>query len=117
MKILTVVGARPQFIKASKLSAELVRRGVTEYLVHTGQHYDYNMSRIFFEGLKLKEPDCYLKVGSSSHALQTARIMERLEPIIRRVNPDWVLVFGDTNTTLAAALVAAKLQVLLGHVE
>ena len=117
MKILTVVGARPQFIKASVLSAELAKQGCVERLVHTGQHYDYNMSRIFFEGLSIKEPDYYLDVGSASHAVQTANIMTRLEPIIDAERPAWVIVYGDTNTTLAGALVASKLRVPLGHVE
>lgn len=117
MKILTVVGARPQFIKASVLSAELAKRDCVECLVHTGQHYDDNMSKVFFEGLKLKEPDHYLEVGSASHAVQTANMMSRLEPVIKAERPDLVLVYGDTNTTIAGALVAAKLQVPVGHVE
>lgn len=117
MKILTVVGARPQFIKASVLSAELASRDCVECLVHTGQHYDDNMSKVFFEGLDLKEPDHYLEVGSASHAVQTGNMMARLEPIVESEHPDLVLVYGDTNTTLAGALVAAKLRLPLGHVE
>jgi UDP-GlcNAc3NAcA epimerase len=117
MKVLTVVGARPQFIKASLLSAEFVKQGCLECLVHTGQHYDYGMSKVFFEGLDLKEPDHYLEVGSATHAVQTANMMSRLEPVIEAERPDWVLVYGDTNTTLAGALVASKLNVRLGHVE
>jgi len=117
MKILTVVGARPQFIKASVLSAELARQGCREFLVHTGQHYDDNMSKVFFDGLKLREPDRYLGVGSASHALQTAEIMTRLEPVLASISPDCVLVYGDTNSTLAGALVASKLQIPIGHVE
>src|ERR1700736_4670307 len=117
MKLLTVVGARPQFIKASVLSKELLKHGCVERVVHTGQHYDYNMSQVFFEGLNIREPDYYLEVGSASHAVQTAKMMERLEPIVQSESPDWVLVYGDTNTTLAGALVSAKLQVPLGHIE
>jgi len=117
MKILTVVGARPQFIKASVLSKELAKQGCVERVVHTGQHYDHNMSQIFFEGLNIKKADYYLEVGSGSHAVQTANMMARLEPVIESERPDWVLVYGDTNTTLAGALVAAKLQVPVGHVE
>jgi UDP-N-acetylglucosamine 2-epimerase (non-hydrolysing) len=117
MKILTVVGARPQFIKAAVLSPELARRGWSEVLVHSGQHYDYNMSRVFFESLSLHEPSYYLDVGSSSHAVQTGLIMQRLEPILHREVPNWVLIYGDTNTTLAAALATAKLHFPLAHVE
>lgn len=117
MKVLTVVGARPQFIKAAVLSKELARQGCTECMVHTGQHYDHNMSRIFFDGLDMREPDHYLEVGSASHAIQTANMMVHLEPVIESEQPDWVLVYGDTNTTLAGSLVAAKLRIPLGHVE
>jgi UDP-N-acetylglucosamine 2-epimerase len=117
MKILTVVGTRPQFIKASVLSPELANQGCVECLVHTGQHYDYNMSKVFFDGLELKEPDYYLEVGSASHAVQTANMMARFEPVVQSEQPDWVVVYGDTNTTLAGALVAAKLGKPLAHVE
>lgn len=117
MKVLTVVGARPQFIKASVLSAELARQGCKECLVHTGQHYDDNMSKVFFDGLRLKEPDHSLGVGSASHAVQTSQMMTRLEPIVESEQPDCVIVYGDTNSTLAGALVAAKLRVPVGHVE
>lgn len=117
MRVLTVVGARPQFIKATLLSLELEARGIEECLVHTGQHYDYNMSKVFFQQLRLKDPDFYLDVGSASHAVQTAEIMKRLEPIVVDMKPDWVVVFGDTNSTLGGALVASKLGVPLAHVE
>ena len=117
MKIVTVVGARPQFIKAAVLSPELQRQGVHECVVHTGQHYDYNMSKIFFDELHMREPDHFLGVGSATHAAQTGEMMRRLEPTLTEEAPDWVLVYGDTNTTLAAALVAAKLQQPVVHVE
>jgi len=117
MKVATVVGARPQFIKAAVLSPELEGLGIGECLIHTGQHYDYNMSRGFFVELKIREPDYFLEVGSAPHGLQTGEMMKRLEPLLEKEEPDWVLVYGDTNTTLAAALVAAKLQRRLVHVE
>lgn len=117
MKVVSVVGARPNFVKMAPVIAELVQRGVEHVLVHTGQHYDEAMSAIFFEELGVPPPDYLLGVGSGSHATQTARVMERLEPILAREAPDTVLVPGDVNSTLAAALVAAKQGLKLGHVE
>ncbi|HXW76208.1 MAG TPA: UDP-N-acetylglucosamine 2-epimerase, partial [Candidatus Eremiobacteraceae bacterium] len=118
MKLLTIVGARPQFIKAAILSAELARRpGCDEILVHTGQHYDFNMSQVFFDGLDLREPDYSLEVGSGSQAVQTGEIMRRLEPVVEAERPDWLLVYGDTNSTLGGALVGAKQHVPVAHVE
>lgn len=117
MRVLSVVGARPQFIKAAVLSAELARRGTEEVLVHTGQHYDREMSDVFFEELAIPEPAHHLGVGSGKHGAQTGEMMKRLEPVIQRERPDWVLVYGDTNSTLAGALVAAKLHVPVAHVE
>ena len=116
MKVLSVVGARPQFIKAAALS-RVLRRRHTEVLVHTGQHYDENMSAVFFAELGLPEPDHHMGVGSDSHGRQTARMLEALEGVILRERPDCVLVYGDTNSTLAGALAAAKLGVPLAHVE
>jgi UDP-N-acetylglucosamine 2-epimerase len=116
MKILTVVGARPQFIKAAPFS-RAVRERHEEILVHTGQHYDDNMSAVFFDELGLPPPDEHLGAGSASHAVQTAQILERLEPVVQKHAPDRVVIFGDTNSTLAGALVAAKLDVPLAHVE
>lgn len=116
MKVVSVVGARPQFIKAAAVS-ETLRRSACEVLVHTGQHYDYEMSELFFEELGLPQPDHHLEVGSGSHAHQTARIMELIEPVLEQEAPDWVLVFGDTNSTLAGALAAAKMNKRVAHVE
>lgn len=115
--ILTVVGARPQFIKAAPVSRALAAAGLREVLVHSGQHYDAAMSERFFDELGLKAPDHNLGVGSGSHAEQTGRMLMALGPLIERQRPRWVLVYGDTNTTLAAALAAAKLVVPLAHVE
>lgn len=117
MRVLTVVGARPQFIKAAPVSRALMEAGIEEVLVHTGQHYDREMSQIFFEELGIKEPDINLEVGSGLHGWQTGQIMVRLEKVLQERKPDWVLVYGDTNSTLAGALVAAKLQLRVAHVE
>jgi len=114
--ILTVVGARPQFIKAAPVSA-VIREFFNEYLVHTGQHYDNNMSDVFFEQLKIPKPDLNLGVGSGSHGEQTARMLSQLEKVINEIRPDLVLIYGDTNSTLAASLAAAKLQVSIAHIE
>ena len=116
MKILTVVGARPQFIKAAAVSGPL-RRRATEILLHTGQHYDASMSDRFFEELPLPKPDHHLGVGSGSHAQQTAAMLNGIEGAIEQERPDKVLVYGDTNSTLAGALAAAKLGVPIVHVE
>jgi UDP-GlcNAc3NAcA epimerase len=116
MKVLTVIGNRPQFVKAAAVSSRL-RAGAEEILVHTGQHYDRELSEIFFEELGLPPPDHQLGVGSGSHAEQTAAIITALEPIARELAPDAVLVYGDTNSTLGGALVAAKARVPLAHVE
>jgi len=118
MHILHVVGARPNFMKAAPVRAALAnRRGVRQTLVHTGQHYDANMSEVFFQQLDIPPPDVNLGVGSGSHASQTAEIMTRLERVIVDRKPDLVLVYGDVNSTMAAALLCAKLQVRIGHVE
>jgi UDP-GlcNAc3NAcA epimerase len=118
VKVLTVVGARPQFIKASVVSHALgARDGITEILVHTGQHYDPGMSEVFFRELGIPKPAYNLQVGSASHGAQTGRMLEELETVIRSESPDWVLVYGDTNSTLAGALAASKLHVPVAHVE
>ncbi len=116
MRIVTIVGARPQFIKAAPLSAELRRRH-EEYLVHTGQHYDDNMSDVFFRELNIPPPDRHLGVGSGSHAAQTAAMLERIEAVLLEVKPDAMIIYGDTNSTVAGALAAAKLHIPVAHVE
>lgn len=116
MKILTVVGARPQFIKASSLS-RILSPLIKEVIVHTGQHYDDNMSAIFFRQLQLPQPDYDLGVGSDTHGKQTARMMESIENILFIERPDIVLVYGDTNSTLAGSLAASKLHIPVAHVE
>jgi len=117
MKIATVVGARPQFVKAAPVSRALARRGATEVLIHTGQHYDPKLSDVFFRDLGLRAPDHNLGVGSASHAVQTGRMLEAIEAVLLADRPDALLVYGDTNSTLAGALAAAKLGVPVAHVE
>lgn len=118
MHILHVVGARPNFMKAAPvLRALAARAGVRQTLVHTGQHYDANMSEVFFEQLGMPRPDVNLEVGSGSHSRQTAEVLTRFELIVQERRPDLVLVYGDVNSTVAAALVCAKLRVPVGHVE
>ena len=117
MNILAVVGARPNFMKIAPLLWEMQRRGLSSYLVHTGQHYDERMSKLFFEELNIPRPDIDLEVGSASHAVQTAEVMKRFEPVLLERLPDAVVVVGDVNSTLACALTAVKLGVPVAHVE
>jgi len=119
LKVINVVGARPNFMKVAPIVEEMKRREreFAPLVVHTGQHYDADMSDAFFRDLELPEPDVYLGVGSGSHAAQTAAVMERFEPVVLQERPDWVLVVGDVNSTIACALVCAKLGVKVGHVE
>jgi len=118
MKILTIVGARPQFIKAGTLSRYISNLSdVSEIIVHTGQHYDNNMSEVFFEELKIPKPNYQLNIGGLSHGAMTGRMIESLEEIVIKEKPDWLLVYGDTNSTLAGAIVASKLKVKIAHVE
>jgi UDP-GlcNAc3NAcA epimerase len=119
-KIITVIGARPQFIKAAAISRMIGNSyadKMEEIIIHTGQHYDANMSDVFFKELQIPEPSYNLNVGSNSHALQTAEMMMKLEPILLNEKPDAVLVYGDTNSTLAAAMVSSKLNIPIIHVE
>lgn len=116
-RVVTVVGARPQFIKAAPMCRALRQAGHSEFLLHTGQHYDPEMSRRFFEELDIPTPDVNLDVGSGSHANQTARMMTGIEDVLLAQTPDAVVLYGDTNSTLAGALAAAKLQVPIAHVE
>ena len=130
MKIVTIIGARPQFIKAASVSRAIEafnmgascrgnrsKRRIEEIMIHTGQHYDYLMDQVFFEELGLRKCDYHLGVGSGSHGKQTGAMLEQIEPILQRVKPDFVLVYGDTNSTLAGALAAAKMHIPVAHVE
>lgn len=118
MRILAVVGARPNFMKIAPIMWEVQRRrGVEAYLVHTGQHYDAKMSDLFFEQLHIPRPNVDLGVGSGSHAVQTAEVMKRIEPVIAAQKPDVLMVVGDVNSTIAAALTAVKMGVPVAHVE
>lgn len=116
--IFTIVGARPQFIKAAVLSREIASRaGFVEVMCHTGQHYDSEMSDVFFEELGIPHPTHNLGVGSASHGAQTGQMLQKIESVLLSARPDWVLVYGDTNSTLAGALAASKLNIPLAHVE
>jgi UDP-N-acetylglucosamine 2-epimerase (non-hydrolysing) len=118
MRILHVVGARPNLMKAAPIFRALAKQPrAQQSLIHTGQHYDVNMSGAFFPQLGIPAPDANLEVGSGSHARQTAEIMTRFEPVVLQRKPDLVLVYGDVNSTLAATLVCAKLRIPIGHVE
>ena len=117
MKIAFIIGTRPEIIKMSPLIDEVDRRGIDYILVHTGQHYDHEMSQQFFLDLELKEPDYNIGVGSNSHGKQTATMLKGIEEVLIAEKPDIVLVQGDTNAVLAGALAAAKLHIAVGHVE
>ncbi len=117
MRLLCLIGARPQFIKEAIVGAELLKVGIDEVLVNTGQHYDANMSDVFIQGLSIKTPDYNLGVGSGSHAYQIATTILRLEEVVLKEKPDMLMVYGDTNRTVAGALVASKLKIPVAHVE
>lgn len=117
MRVITIVGARPQFIKAAPVSRALKQAGVEELIIHTGQHYDPTMSSVFFEELNIPQPFANLGVGSGSHGWQTGRMLQAVEEILLSTKPDLGMVYGDTNSTLAGALAAAKLSIPLAHIE
>lgn len=117
LKLLHVVGARPNFPKLAPVHRAGQRADLAQVVVHTGQHYDDALSDAFFRDLGIVAPDVNLAVGSESHAVQTARIMERIEPVLLAERPDWVVVYGDVNSTMAAAVVASKLGIRVAHVE
>jgi len=118
MKIVTILGARPQFIKAGTVSREIAKyQEIEEIIVHTGQHYDANMSDIFFEEMQIPKPHYFLGIGGKSHGAMTGQMIEKIEEVVLKENPDWVMVYGDTNSTLAGAIVASKLHIKLAHIE
>jgi len=118
MKILTILGARPQFIKAGSVSREIAKHSdIQEIIVHTGQHYDTNMSDVFFDEMKIPKPDYFLGIGGKSHGAMTGQMIEKIEEVVLKENPDWIMVYGDTNSTLAGAIVASKLHIKLAHIE
>lgn len=117
MKIITIIGARPQFIKAATLSRAFRNRGIQEIIIHTGQHYDSNMSDIFFNQMQIEKPKYFLGVNSKKHSEMTGKMMQKIEEILICEKPNWVVLFGDTNSTLAGALAASKLHIKIAHVE
>ena len=120
MKLVTIIGARPQIIKAAALSRAIrnhYKDQIQEIIVHTGQHYDDNMSQVFFDELQIPRPDYNLHVGSASHGVQTARMTEGIEDILIKEQPDFIVLYGDTNSTLAGAVAAAKIHVPIVHIE
>ena len=118
MKILTILGARPQFIKAGSVSRVILKhKQIEEIIVHTGQHYDANMSDIFFEQMQIPKPDYFLGIGGKSHGVMTGQMIEKIEEVALKEKPDWIMVYGDTNSTLAGSIVASKLHIRLAHIE
>ncbi|MCK4957065.1 MAG: UDP-N-acetylglucosamine 2-epimerase, partial [Candidatus Cloacimonetes bacterium] len=118
MKLITIIGARPQFIKAAAVSREIAKhKEINEIIIHTGQHFDANMSEIFFTQMQIPKPDYNLAINSLSHGAMTGRMMEEIEKVLLLEKPDWVLVYGDTNSTIAGSLAAKKLHIKVAHVE
>lgn len=118
IKIATIIGARPQFIKAGSVSREIAKhKEIKEIIVHTGQHYDANMSDIFFDEMQIPKPNYFLGIGGKSHGAMTGQMIEKIEEVALKEKPDWIMVYGDTNSTLAGAIVASKLHIKLAHIE
>ncbi len=118
MKILTILGARPQFIKAGSVSREIAKhKKIQEIIIHTGQHYDANMSDVFFDEMKIPKPDYFLGIGGKAHGAMTGQMIEKIEEVALKEKPDWLMVYGDTNSTVAGAIVASKLHIKLAHIE
>jgi UDP-GlcNAc3NAcA epimerase len=122
MKIVTILGARPQFIKANSVNREILKQreagvDIQEVIVHTGQHYDSNMSDVFFKEMHIPKPNYFLGIGGKTHGAMTGQMIEKIEEILVNENPDWVMVYGDTNSTLAGAIAASKLHIKIAHVE
>jgi len=118
MKIVTILGARPQFIKAGSVSREIAKhKEVEEVIIHTGQHYDANMSDVFFKEMKIPKPNYFLGIGGKSHGAMTGQMIEKIEEVVVKEKPDFIMVYGDTNSTLAGAIVASKLHIKLAHIE
>src|SRR5215212_44009 len=117
MKVVSIVGARPQFVKLAPVAAALTAAGAEHVIVHTGQHYDDRLSDVFFADLRIPQPDVHLGVGSGSHGVQTGTMLSALDAVLQAQRPDWVLVYGDTNSTIAGALSAVKMHLPLAHLE
>lgn len=117
MKIVTIIGARPQFIKASVVSRALLASGAKEVMVHTGQHFNENMSDVFFDELEMRKPAYNLGIGGCSHGQNTGRMIDTIEHVLMDEKPHWVLVYGDTDSTLAGALSAVKMHIPVAHIE
>ncbi|MFB7913387.1 non-hydrolyzing UDP-N-acetylglucosamine 2-epimerase [Streptomyces sp. NPDC056061] len=117
MKVISIVGARPQLVKLAPISAAFAGTKHEHVIVHTGQHYDANLSDVFFDGLGIPAPDVHLGIGSGSHGVQTGSVLAALDPVLEREKPDWVLVYGDTNSTIAGALSAVKMHLPVAHLE
>ena len=118
MKIVTIIGARPQFVKAAVVSREFAKHNsIQEIIVHTGQHFDKNMSDVFFDEMEIPKPDYNLEINSLSHGAMTGRMLEEIEKVLIKEQPNYVMVYGDTNSTIAGALAAKKLHIKVAHVE
>ena len=117
MRVVSIVGARPQFVKLAPVAKAFAAEGIDHKIIHTGQHYDVNMSDSFFVELGIPNPDLHLGVGGGSHGVMTGRMLEQLDPVLEDMDPDWVLVYGDTNSTIAGTLSAVKMHLPVAHLE